>query len=226
MEPAREIRKLQAFRSRFLFLFICIVLWFILRPFLEGSLEALALSGIFFSFFFLACLYAVSQTRRAFLVALGLGVPSIGAVWLGVFLENSFLQIFGAILQIIFWAYILVIILSRLVRARKVTRDTIMGAACAYFLIGFAWSFVFFVVEFVSPGAFSFPHPGARGIKEFIYFSFVTLTTLGFGDITPVSDPARSLTVLEAALGQLFIAIMISFLVGSYLSRSRKDESN
>ena len=160
----------------------------------------------------------VSQTRRAFLVALGLGVPSVLVIWLGFFLENSFLQIFGAILQVIFWAYILVIILSHLVRAREVTRDTIMGAACAYFLIGFAWSFVFFVAEFVSPGAFSFPHPHeSTRIHVFIYYSFVTLTTLGFGDITPVSDAARSLTVLEAALGQLFIAISISFLVGSYL---------
>jgi hypothetical protein len=65
-------------------------------------------------------------------------------------------------------------------------------------LIGFAWSFIFFVLEVFSPGAFSFPHPGVRGIREFIYFSFETLTTLGFEDILPVSDPARSLTILEA----------------------------
>ena len=136
---------------------------------------------------------------------------------------NSFFQILGAILQVIFWTYVLVVILFHLLRAREVTADTIMGAACVYFLIGFAWAFIFYVLESFSPGAFSFPRTDANpGFNDFIYFSFVTLATLGFGDITPVSNPARSLTILEAVLGQLFVAITISILVGSYLSRPRR----
>jgi hypothetical protein len=62
-------------------------------------------------------------------------------------------------------------------------------------------------------------------LNLFIYFSFITLTTTGFGDVTPVSNPARSLVILEAALGQLFVAITISILVGTYISRSGRGNS-
>lgn len=204
-------------------LFVGIVLTLAVRPFLEGSFGARLLSVVFFSFILLACIYSVSRTRRAFLFALSLGFPAVCAAWLGILLGSSSFQILGAILQVIFWAYVLLVILSHLLRNREVTADTIMGAACVYFLIGFAWAFLFFVLESFSPGAFSFPRPhDSAGFNAFIYFSFVTLATLGFGDITPVSNPARSLTVLEAVLGQLFVAITISILVGSFLSRSRK----
>jgi hypothetical protein len=225
LDHERKIRQ-EIYRSRFLVLFIGIVLTLAIRPFLEGSIEAFLLSGFFFSYILLACIYSVSRTRGAFLFSLSLGLPSICAVWLGILLRDSSFHALGAILQVIFWSYILALILSHLLRVREVDADTIMGAACAYFLIGFAWSFIFFVLEFFSPGAFSFPHAAEHaGFNVFIYYSFVTLTTLGFGDITPVSDPARSLTILEAAIGQLFVAITISILVGSYLSRWGKRDS-
>ena len=214
------------YRSRFWLLFIGIILTLAVRPFLEGSFGIRLLSGIFFSFILLACIYSVSDTRSSFLIALFLALPAVCAVWLGVLLRSSSWQIAGGILQIIFWSYTLVVILSHLLRAREVTADTVTGAACAYFLIGLAWSYVFFVLESLSPGSFSLPasQKGA-GLNVFIYFSFITLTTTGFGDITPVSNPARSLVILEAALGQLFVAITISILVGTYLSRSGRGES-
>ncbi len=227
MERAEEIRTSPViYRSRFFLLFIGIILTLALRPFLEGSFGARLLSGIFFSFILLACIHSVSDTRRAFLLTLILAFPAVCAVWLGVLLRSSAWQIVGGILQIIFWSYTLVVILSHLVRAREVTADTITGAACAYFLMGLAWSYVFFVLESLSPGSFSLPasQKGA-GLNLFIYFSFITLTTTGFGDITPVSNPARSLVILEAALGQLFVAITISILVGTYISRSGRGDS-
>ena len=227
MDQAEGIKLWPAiYRSKFLLLFVGIVLTLAVRPFLERSFGAHLLSGVFFSFILLACIYSVSRTRRAFLAALILGLPSFCAVWLKILLGDSSFQILGAILQVIFWAYVLLVILSHLLRTREVTADTIMGAACVYFLIGFAWAFLFFVLESFSPGSLSFPRPHeSAGFNVFIYFSFVALATLGFGDITPVSNPARSLTILEAVLGQLFVAITISILVGSYLSRSRKGDS-
>jgi hypothetical protein len=227
MKPAEEKKLWQTIsESRFLVLFIAIVLLFALRPFLEGSLDKLILTGIFFFLALLGCIYAVSETRGQFLFALILGLPSVLAHWVGVIWGIPSLGPVAAILQIIFWGYILTGIMSHLFRVKEVTADTIMGAACAYFLIGLAWSFMFFLLEFDSPGSFSFPPPKGGSIEDFIYYSFVTLTTLGFGDITPVSHLARSLTVLEAVLGQLFMATTIAILVGSYLSRSGKSSSD
>ncbi|HSR13569.1 MAG TPA: potassium channel family protein [Thermodesulfobacteriota bacterium] len=214
-------------RSRFSLLFVGIVLTLAVRPFLEGSVGVRLLFGIFFSFIVLACVYSVSKTRRTFWAALVLGFPAVGSVWLGVLLEKEEgWQIAGGLFQIVFWSYILVVILSHLLQAREVTADTITGAACAYFLIGLAWSYVYFVLESFSPGSFTFAREDESAVLNiFIYFSFITLATVGYGDVTPVSSPARSLVVLEAVLGQLFVAITISMLVGSYLSRSRKGAS-
>jgi voltage-gated potassium channel len=74
------------------------------------------------------------------------------------------------------------------------------------------------LLESLSPGWFSFFRPEAINLNVFNYYSFITMTTMGLGDITPISYPARFLTILEAVLGQLFVAITISILVGSYLS--------
>lgn len=209
--------------SRFLVLFVAIVLTIALRPFLEGAFRAFALSAVFFSLILTACIYSVSETRGHFLFALLMGLPSILVLWLGVLWHDLSLQIVGAILQASFWACTVMFIISHLFRVKEVTADTILGAACTYFLIGFAWGSIFFVLESCSPGSFSFPHPRSAGFTDFFYYSFVTLATVGFGDITPVSNPARFLSILEAILGQLFMATMIAILVGSYLSRSRKD---
>ncbi len=211
--------------SKFLLLFVAIVLSLALRPFLEGSFKALALSAVFFSLILLACIYSVSRNHGHFLFALVLGLPSIFVIWLGVLWHDLSLEIMGAILQVIFWVFIIASILSHLFDVKEVTADTILGAACSYFLIGFAWSFIFFVLESCSPGSFSFPRPRSTGFSDFIYYSFVTLATIGFGDITPVSNAARSLSILEAILGQLFMATLIAILVGSYLSRAGKGKS-
>ncbi len=209
--------------SRFLLLFMAIVLSIALRPFLEGSLGALTLSGVFFSLVLITCIYSVSETRGHFLFTLIIGLPSILVLWLGILWHAPSLQIIGAILLVIFWACTIMLIIFHLFRVKEVMADTILGAACTYFLIGFAWGSIFFVLESCSPGSFSFPRPRSIGFSDFFYYSFVTLATVGFGDITPVSNPARSLTILEAVLGQLFMTTMIAILVGTYLSRSRKD---
>ncbi len=209
--------------SRFLFLFLTIVLWFVLRGFLGRYMGAILLSAIFSSFILLFCIYSVSQTRRDFHIALGLAIPAFFVSWTGLFLKSSSLPVFGAFPQLIFLGFILLIIIAHLFRLEEVTTDTILGAACAYFLIGFGWSLIYFILESLSPGSFSFPRLHEEmNLNLFLYYSFVTMTTVGFGDITPLSDPARSLSVLEAVLGQLYMAITIAILVGSYLSRGNR----
>jgi hypothetical protein len=221
MKPTEEKKIWQAFSgSKFRVLLITIVLFLALRPFLEGSRLAFILNRLFFSLVVLVCVYSVGKTRRGLLIALSLGLPSVTAHWLWIFWENPSLHIASTILQVLFWGYTVTFIISHLFRVQEVSADIIMGAACSYFMIGFTWAFLFFGLESISPGSFSFPHPKVNGINDFVYYSFMTLTTVGFGDIRPVSDPARSLTILEAVSGQLFIATMIAILVGSYRYRS------
>jgi voltage-gated potassium channel Kch len=89
-----------------------------------------------------------------------------------------------------------------------------------------AWSFIFGVVESLNPGSFSIPDiEGISTSRSFLYYSFVTITTLGYGDITPVTSLARSLCVLEAVIGQLYLVVQVAWLVGVHVSQSMLKKS-
>ncbi len=102
--------------------------------------------------------------------------------------------------------------LSRILRHPRVTLDTVLGAACVYVLVGLLFAFVFLAVDDLASQAF-FRQEGSRDQSEFVYFSFVTLTTLGFGDLTPLPGLPQALTVLEALFGQIFLVTLVARLV-------------
>jgi hypothetical protein len=215
--------------GRFLFLLIFIVLMFVLRPFLQGFIGIKLLMDIFFSFILISGAYAVSHKRTTFVVGLILVIPALAATW-----SDNFMDIppqvlrGGEILEGLFFAYTSIVIVYHLFREKKVTFEVISGAICGYFLIGLTWAFIFFVLQKFNPESFQLSFQLSEGqgatISHFTYYSFVTLTTLGYGDITPVTVVARSLAVLEAVAGQLYIAIMIAGLVGVYISQSIEKE--
>ena len=113
-------------------------------------------------------------------------------------------------------------VLIAVVSTRRVTTDTLAGGLCAYLLTGMAFASVYSIVEVLAPGSYAFPGPtpGGPAWTDFVFFSFTTLTTLGYGDIRPVSDLARSLTSLESILGVFYMAILVARLVSAYEDRS------
>jgi hypothetical protein len=117
---------------------------------------------------------------------------------------------------------LLVAVLDRVLRHRTVTLQTIFGAMCAYFLIGLAFS-----SAYAAMNAFSSEPVFGESVNESVYsyFSFVTLTTVGFGDYTAVTDFARRVVAIEAVAGQLFIATTLARLVSLYRSPSTSEET-
>ncbi len=210
--------------GRFLFLFISIVLMFVLRPFLEGFIRISYLMDVFFTAIFLSAVYAVSQKRGVFFVAFLIALLTVALVWINDFTGISSFGMAGNILGTLFLAFTAIMILSYLFRADEVTGDMIMGAICVYFLFGLIWAFVFSILETTQPGSFKMAQ-GTVSQPAFTYYSYVTLTTLGYGDITPISAPARSLSLLEAMMGQLYLAVLVARLVGLHISQSLMKKS-
>jgi hypothetical protein len=103
------------------------------------------------------------------------------------------------------------ITLRRILRQRHVTYETVLGALCTYVLLGLLFAFAFLAVNDLADGFFSQPEPHRQ--SEYLYFSFVTLTTLGFGDLSPSPGLPQALTVLEALAGQIFLVTMVARLV-------------
>ncbi len=208
--------------SRFLFLLISILLMFVVRPFLEGYIGIGILLEMFFSFILFSGVYAVSQKKHQVITALALASPALVMRWSTHLVKSPAFSLLGNGFMILFFLYVVIVFLSYLFGEDEVTADVIMAAVCGYVFIGLMWAFVFSVLEGLQPGSFRLGEGQSEDIRNFTYYSFVTQTTLGYGDITPLTAPTRSLSLLEAIIGQLYLAVLIARLVGIHISQSSR----
>jgi hypothetical protein len=218
---AQQSRLKQALGGKFSFLLVALLLFLIVHPFIEAK-GPVTVTGLFMSTVIVAGIYSVVNDRRFLIVALVLAVPALTSRWLLSFSPAPWLMIVDFIFEILFFSFNTFTILSYVLRQRVVSADIIYGAACAYLLLGVVWGLIFGLLEFVQPGSFAIAGSVAVEAQDLavtmLYYSFVTLTTLGYGDLVPVTPPARSLSFLEAVLGQLYLAILIARLVGMHIS--------
>jgi hypothetical protein len=114
------------------------------------------------------------------------------------------------------------ITLSRILRHRRVTYETVLGALCAYILIGLLFAFLYLAVDEVREGPF-FAQGSEHAQSEYLYFSFVSLTTLGFGDLTPTTGLPQALTALEAILGSVFLVTLVARLVTLWVRQEEEE---
>lgn len=208
-------------QTRFLLLLVNLLAFMVLEPFLFDYIGLKFLLEIFFSAILFTSIYAVSGKKGSTFIAALLALLKFGTTWASGFISHPLIYLSDAISGIIFIAYIIILIIRHIFRQEEVTVETIYGALVVYILIGIMWFFLYLLTEFIHPNSFSLAIDPATESKKIIFFySFVTLTTLGYGDITPVSAPARSMAMLEAIVGQLYIAVLIARLVGMHISQS------
>ena len=124
-----------------------------------------------------------------------------------------------------FFVYVTTRILRYVLTERRVTFETVSAALCAYLFLGFIWATIYAILESVQPGSLNLTL--AETVSLFpssIYYSFVTLMTLGYGDMTPRTMPAQYLSFVEAVLGQLYLAVLVVRLVGLHIARSMNEK--
>lgn len=132
---------------------------------------------------------------------------------------SSIVALFGFLLVAVTYA------LKQVVFGTEITMNRLVGAVCVYLLLGTIWAIAYSLVDAVSPGSFAgfTPQDGGGWDAEWLYFSFVTMASLGYGDILPVLGTARTLAYLQAVFGQFYIAILVAGLVSAYISNKRGD---
>jgi Ion channel len=154
-----------------------------------------------------------------FLLASSIGVVTIFVRWAALpTLTSTTLSIWPHLLTIATILMLLYILLSQVFAPGPVTPARIQGAIAVYLLFGIGWANAYHIVASKIPGSFTLPGHDLSSVNEWFYYSYSTLTTVGFGDIVPAHPIARSLSVAEVLTGQLYLAVLIGRLVGMQIS--------
>ena len=196
-------------------------------PSLRSRAGAALFVQIFFTLIFVSGLSATTQSRATRIVGTVIFAGAIALYWLDYFNPRAGLAPWTALGRLVAVGLLTVLVVRHVFRDGPITVQRIQGAVAVYLLLGLTWSGIYELIGGVSPGAFRFadaPQSRAELTSAFAYYSFVTLTTMGYGDIVPLHPAARSAAILEALTGQLFPAILIARLVAMELiARDRGD---
>jgi len=235
--PSLTLRELFRFvlASRHATLLFCLLLTTALYPMIEGRHVGRLLLDVFISLVFLSTLLAAAGSRRVLVMAAMAVVPALVLVWLGELVgahhgaRLNWLATARDLATLLFLGFAALVLLASVMSATEITYDSICGAVAVYILLGLSWAYLYALIEHLGPGSFSLAERGAEASpaashrdlqSELTYHSFVTLTTLGYGDITPESGAARTFSWLEALAGQLYLAVLLARLVALYSARS------
>lgn len=210
-------------KNRFLYLLASLFLLVALSPPHGSPDQPKILTELLFTAILLSGIWSISRKAHQTVVAVILAIPMLASLWLNLWIENAYLMFATDIFSIIFIIYTMAMILGFIFKQQQVTADVIFASVVVYLLIGVLWSLFYSIFEVMESGSFIFANvsPGSSPL-QFSYFSFVTLTTLGYGDIAPISPPAKSFAILEAIIGQMYIAVLIARLVGMYSTNLRR----
>jgi len=213
-------------RGSFLGLLISMLALFALHPLLErGPLD------VVMSCVLLAALWSVSRKPATFAIGLVLSLPALLLKWILHLGHHPWLAVTGLVFSIVFIAFTAVTILTTVMRSRTVTGDTIVGAICSYLLLAVLFAMAYTLLEYLLPGSFT-ADAGPQVLDSslmravpsgLMYFSVTTLTTLGMGDVRPMTEAAQTLTSFEALAGQLYLAVLIARLVSLHASAPRRE---
>ncbi len=207
-------------RGRFFSLLILILSMLLIAPLVHEFVHLRIILDLFWSAIFVAAIYAVSHKKLHLIIGTLLALPMLGSMWFKYYEPNSGLLAFGSICGAAFFFLAIFHILVFIFNQDRVSKDLIVGAALVYFLMALAWTFIIGAVETLHPGSYAAAQGAVDSVRmDFLYYSFVTMTTLGYGDIIPVTKLARSLCILEAVIGQLYLVVSVAWLVGMHVSQ-------
>ena len=216
-------------RRRFAYLTISLILLVILYPYVQGDVWGQLFLSLLATAVMMMSVIAVGDKRRHTIIALILAAP-----WFLILLSrfpiipiDSTMLVREEIVSAFFlFAYTTYRIFLHIIKSREVTTEILFASISVYLLIGLTWATAYVMVNIYHPGSYIDRNGTVvHGGPEFLFFSYITLTTVGYGNIETLSNPARTLATIEALSGQLYLAIMVARLVGLHISKPNTKKS-
>jgi len=192
-----------------------------------------ALNTLFFSLLLIFSIYSINGTRRSWLMAISLVGLGIVCKIMYLLFGGTFLFVAYHTFYIIFLAIVIYSIVQFLFQNRQVDSNMISASLCCFLLLGLFWAVLYSLTAYLAPDSFHISvadgsvtnmYFGLGNSVLSVYYSYVTLTTLGYGDMYPVSSISRMLAALEALTGQLYLVVIVARLVGLHIAHGTKNE--
>ena len=210
---------------RFFLLFLLLLTTLILYPYAEATVFGYYAFRVIGSSAILISVYAANLRRSLLIFVLVLAVPALIQHILIPRAHAGSFAIVNMSLSFVFDVVVVATIFRHVFAREQVNSETVFGSLCIYLLVGFSFASVYHMVSAIQPNAFYLdPHANFHTVPDrfdFIYYSFGTMTSLGAAGITPVSAHARAISVLEAILGVLYLAVLVARLMGAYRAGSK-----
>jgi len=209
-------------KNRFIYIILAIMSVMLINPFIRhAGKTGYFIATLLVAMIPLASYYALTEDRKRAITILLLAAPFVILDGIDMFFANHNLMVVAYSFGTILYFYIVVLLVRNLLSQRVITANLIYCAISIYLLIGIMWAGIYVVLDGISPGSFS----GLSETTDLLYFSFVTLTTVGYGDVSPLSILAKRLAIFEAAMGGIYMAIIIAMIVGRYMSLQAEQDS-
>jgi hypothetical protein len=202
--PNKKVSNILLFTSSFTFIFLV--------PFFPRSLDAY-LNDILFSVVFFSGIYALDYIRKEIVF---IAIIAFITQWIASFLHIEMMQFFSELTNVVFIQVIIIRLIIQIAKSKVVNTNVIFESINGYLLLGILFTAWVSILKIYVPDAFNGLDHSTSTVQDVLYFTFVTMTTLGYGEITPQVPMAKSLSILISTSGQLYIAILIALLVGKF----------
>jgi Ion channel len=207
---------------------ISLILMLVTLPFIEDLRGGTLIEAVLTTTLLLSAIFAAGAQGKKLVFGFLLATPALIASWESYSRpELMSLEIFRGT-AILFFGFVVLQLFWFIVRAPRVDSEVLCAGVTVYLMLGLIWSFAYTLVDWLVPNSFGFNASPAVDHRmegfQALYFSFITLSTIGYGDIVPVSKVARLLAIVEAVLGTLYVTLFIARLVSLYTSRRVSDQ--
>jgi voltage-gated potassium channel len=217
----KKILKLLSDHSQ-ITLIVSILLMILFSPFYWDSPFANYFNFLFLSLILLSSILTLKKSGFKFKRVRTIGYLIILLTLITAITKNPYLELVNRIVFVLFYILVAMNLLVGIIRHKAVDSDIIFSAVAVYLLFGFCGAVLAAVINFFNPLAFSLESTYSSQFHQYLYFSFVTITTTGYGDILPISPLARTLAIFLAIFGQIYLTVIIGILIGKYLSSDKK----